>query len=202
MNCIVEIPLYTRRLLARLLRWCGNLLLCLGIACAAWFLFCVGQARYYEDQGESLMARTKTEPFQSQLPPKAKGELIGQLEIPRLGLSAIVREGDDAGTLRVAVGHVPGTAQPGQPGNVALAAHRDGLFRRLRLIHPNDDIELVTPGGACRYRVDWVRVVSPKSTDVLKADKRPTLTLITCYPVYFLGPAPDRFVVRAHQISG
>lgn len=126
--------------------------------------------------------------------------LVGLLEIPSLGISAVVKRGADARTLRRAVGLVPEGAQPGEPGNVVLAGHRDTFFRPLRDIEVNDRIRLVMPHDAYEYRVDWVRIVSPDETSVLESHGVEELTLVTCYPFAFVGPAPDRFIVRATRV--
>jgi sortase A len=134
--------------------------------------------------------------------PRAEGELIGKLEIPRLDLSAIVLEGTDAHTLRLAVGHLPGTPLPGEPGNVDLAAHRDSFFRGLNRIHQGDVLTMSTVGGASyQYRVETVAVVSPNNTSSLNSSAGPGINLITCYPFNYVGAAPKRFVVHANQIS-
>jgi len=130
----------------------------------------------------------------------AKG-IIGRLEIPRLKLSALIFEGDDSKTLRRAVGHIPSTPLPGQFGNVALTGHRDTFFRPLRNIRPSDIIVLTTLQGEYRYRVVSTRVVSPDDIAVLSHGEREILTLVTCYPFYFVGPAPARFVVRSERIG-
>ncbi|MGP0074250.1 MAG: class D sortase [Bryobacteraceae bacterium] len=127
--------------------------------------------------------------------------LIGRLEIPRLGLSAMLMEGDDPKTLRRAVGHIPGTPLPGRPGNFALSGHRDTFFRPLRNIRENDIIVVTTLTGEFRYRVVSTRVVSPDAVAVLNASQSEILTLVTCYPFYFVGPAPDRFIVRAERLA-
>lgn len=127
----------------------------------------------------------------------ATGAVVGRVEIPRVGVSAIVREGDDVKTLRRAVGHVPGTALPGEIGNAALAGHRDTFFRGLRDIRTGDHILLTTPGGNARYIVRSTRVVDPAEVSVLAPTRRSTLTLVTCYPFNYIGAAPRRFIVRA-----
>jgi sortase A len=127
--------------------------------------------------------------------------LLGRLEIPRLGLSVMVVEGDDHRTLRRAVGHVPGTALPGQDGNTALTGHRDTFFRPLRNIRPEDIITLTTLQGRYRYRVLSTQVVNPDDVSVLEASQKEILTLITCHPFYFVGAAPNRFIVRAERIQ-
>jgi sortase A len=155
--------------------------------------------------------------------PAAKG-LIGRLEIPRLGLSVMLLEGDDPKTLRRAVGHIPGTPLPGQPGNAGLSGHRDTFFRPLRNIRENDLILVTTLHGAYRYRVVSTQIVAPEDVAVLNSSTRvqgnrvdvagnhasladdrsasqaEILTLVTCYPFYFVGAAPDRFIVRAERL--
>lgn len=131
-----------------------------------------------------------------------RGSPLGRLEISRIGLAAMILEGTDAKTLRRAVGHIPGTALPGEQGNVAIAGHRDTFFRALRNIHKDDEITLTTLSGFYRYRVDSTQVVEPQDTEVLNDSADPLLTLVTCYPFYFVSRAPKRFVVRAHRIPG
>ncbi len=143
-------------------------------------------------------ARPRLEP--SSLP-TLPDDLVGRLEAPRLGLRVIVAEGVGASTLRHAVGHVPGTALPGQPGNVALAGHRDLDFRRLRAVREGDTMRLVTPAGSYEYVVESAEVVGAGRGDLLDPTPQPTLTLVTCYPFFMVGPAPQRFVVRARLLS-
>ena len=135
------------------------------------------------------------------LPDADSKGLIGRIEIQRLEVSVIVMEGVDKITLRRAVGHIPGTGLPGQPGNVGLAGHRDTFFRPLRNIHNNDIITLTTLRGEYRYRVVSTRVVAPREVSVLKPNGNEILTLVTCYPFYFVGSAPNRFIVRAERIT-
>ncbi|HEY7515498.1 MAG TPA: class D sortase, partial [Vicinamibacteria bacterium] len=115
--------------------------------------------------------------------------LVGRLEIARLGLATVVEEGVDQGTLRRAAGHLPGTAFPGETGNVVVAAHRDTFFRPLNAIRPGDSLRFVTPDGEFRYVVFALDVVEPASTDVLEAGDGHQATLITCYPFGYVGPA-------------
>lgn len=126
---------------------------------------------------------------------------LGRIKIASIGLSSIILEGIDQETLQRGVGHIPGTALPGKSGNVALAGHRDTFFRTLRKIRKDDEITVETLEGAYRYRVDFTRVVAPDETEVLNGSGDAILTLVTCYPFSFVGPAPQRFVVRAHRIS-
>lgn len=133
--------------------------------------------------------------------PPLPSSVIGRLQIPRLQLSAMVREGADGKTLHRAVGHIPGTALPGYAGNVALAGHRDTFFRALRDIKKDDTIEFETESGTYRYLVESTEIVGPRDVGVLAASHGQTLTLVTCYPFYYVGSAPKRFIVRAAQVS-
>jgi LPXTG-site transpeptidase (sortase) family protein len=126
---------------------------------------------------------------------------LGRLRMPRIGLSTMVAEGVDRRTLRRAAGRIPGTAPLGGDGNTGIAGHRDGVFRDLERAAAGDLILVETPAGTQRYRVEAVSIVHPGATEVLAADGRPTLTLVTCYPFDLLGPAPDRWVVRARRVD-
>src|SRR5580698_3929177 len=127
--------------------------------------------------------------------------VIGRLEIPRLNLSVMVREGADERTLSRAVGHIPGTALPGKLGNVGLAGHRDTFFRELRNIREDDAIEFETTHGKYRYIVKSTSIVTPRDVSVLRASGGENLTLVTCYPFYYVGSAPKRFIVHATQVT-
>jgi sortase A len=136
-------------------------------------------------------------------PPQVEqGELIGKLEIPRVGVSAVVVEGVGKKDLRRAVGHIPNTALPGeQGGNVGLAGHRDSFFRGLKDIREGDLVTLKAFDGIHRYVVESTRVVTPRQTEVLAPTGESTLTLVTCYPFYYVGPAPKRFIVTARAVT-
>ena len=134
--------------------------------------------------------------------PLKTGEIIGRVDIPRLKLSAAVAEGDDDKTLGNAVGHLPDTPLPWhRRGNVALAAHRDGLFRPLERIRLNDDVRVVTLAGEFHYRVTKTHIVDPDDVWVIAPTETPTITLITCYPFSFVGNAPRRFIVQAELVD-
>jgi sortase A len=191
--------------LERALLWTGALLL-------GWCGWTLAQARAYQGyQSWSLdrlrNGQSETDAHSAPGSSKereavpARGDLVGRLDIPRLGLSAIVLEGVDDETLRLGVGHVPGTALPGRSGNLALAAHRDTFFHPLHRIHSADQIELTTPHRTYHYRVDSVRIVGPDDAAVLRPTPRPSLTLVTCYPFHWVGNAPKRFVVRASRLE-
>ena len=123
------------------------------------------------------------------------GERIGEIAIPRLKLAVPVYEGDDEAILKRGAGHVPHTALPGQPGNVCIAAHRDKFFRALRFIKPRDEIVLDTGQGKMRFVVTSTSIVKPSDVQVLLPAPNRDLTLVTCYPFYYVGHAPKRFVV-------
>jgi sortase A len=126
--------------------------------------------------------------------------VIGRLSIPRLQFSAMVREGIDGRTLRVAVGHIPSTALPGQAGNIGLAGHRDTFFRGLKDLRPKDEIRFSTPKGNFKYQVESLAIVEPNDVAVLAPSRENVLTMVTCYPFSYIGSAPKRFVVRAKQV--
>jgi sortase A len=129
-------------------------------------------------------------------------EFSGRLTIPRLGMQMIVREGDDERTLGMAAGHIPGTAMPGQPGNVGIAGHRDTLLRGLGKIQQRDLIQFDSVDGKqFQYEVESTAIHSPKDVEVLNAGAYPELTLVTCYPFDYVGPAPKRFIVKARQLG-
>jgi sortase A len=186
-------------------RWSGNLLLLSGIAALAWCGYVLVEARLFQDQADAyleraIQARTGgTGGFIGRL---TEGEPLGRMDIPRIGMSVVVLEGIAPHTLRLGVGHVPGTALPGAPGNVALAGHRDTFFRGLRKIHKGDAIMVTTLRGSYTYVVESTKVVPPDDVAVLDRTSRPALTLVTCYPFYFVGAAPKRFIVRAYGTTG
>jgi sortase A len=130
----------------------------------------------------------------------ANGGLLGRIEIARVGLSVVVAEGVGSKTLRRAAGHIPGTALPGHDGNVGIAGHRDTFFRPLEKVRVNDVVVLTAHGIEYRYRVVFSQVVSPEDVAVLDPTGHEVLTLVTCHPFYFIGPAPNRFIVRAARV--
>jgi sortase A len=127
--------------------------------------------------------------------------VIGRIEIPALALSAPITSDFDVNSLRMGVGHIPGTAMPGGLGTVGLAGHRDSFFRPLRRIATKMEIRLVDKSGTYHYMVDSTEIVSPDSVGVLDIVARPELTLITCFPFDYVGAAPRRFIVHAHLLS-
>jgi sortase A len=122
---------------------------------------------------------------------------LAVLRIPRVGVEAPVLEGTDDWTLNRGVGHIEDTAAPGVDGNVGIAGHRDGFFRPLKDITPGDLLEVETRAGVAQYHVDRVWIVNPDDVSVLDPTPSPSVTLVTCYPFYYVGSAPQRFIVRA-----
>jgi sortase A len=189
-----------------MLRWIQRALFAVAISTLAYCGFVLEDTWVFQrEQGHQLerilAARIAFSIPPKPLPPVVKGDLIGLIKIPRLSLSVIVIEGTSARILRRAAGHIPGTAFPGQPGNVGISAHRDTFFQPLQNIRTNDVITFTTLLGEFRYRVISTKVVSPNDVAVLKAGRNEILTLVTCYPFYFVGPAPDRFIVRAERVA-
>jgi sortase A len=122
---------------------------------------------------------------------------LAVLRISKVHLEVPVLEGTDDLTLNRAVGHIAGTVHPGEDGNIGLAGHRDGFFRVLKDVGPGDSIELVTPGHTNTYVVDKIVLVRPDDMSVLQPRSVSSLTLVTCYPFYYVGSAPERYIVQA-----
>jgi len=132
--------------------------------------------------------------------PSRPGQPMGRIEIPRLHVSVMVLEGTAPKILEVAAGHIDGTALPGTRGNIGIAAHRDTFFRPLAELRQSDEILLTTSYGTFRYVVDATEIVDPSDVQVLHQTADPQLTLVTCYPFSYVGPAPKRFIVHARQL--
>jgi sortase A len=197
-----------------LLRWLERGLLLVAILCLGGWGWAWIEAKYTQDRDSQILDEARNNQAQEtdrldtfqpaanapEAPPQrqlAEGSLFGRITIPRLDVSTIVLEGVDAATLRLGAGHIPETAVPGEHGNVGIAAHRDSFFRALKDIRKNDTVRLETLEGTFRYRVDWTRIVTPDATEVLDDTGDAELTLVTCYPFYYVGSAPKRFIVRA-----
>jgi len=197
------------------LRWMSCMLLALGVTSLGYVGFILADAKAFQvyanwrlnrsiESSRASAVNAQSEPASIQADavravPPSLGSAIGRLEIDRIGVSVIIAEGTEDETLRRAVGHVTGTALPGEMGNVAIAGHRDTFFRALRNIRLNDEVTVTTPTASYKYKVDSMEVVAPSETEVLAASNESILTLVTCYPFYFVGPAPKRFIVRAHR---
>jgi sortase A len=131
-----------------------------------------------------------------------EGQLVGRIEVERVDVSTLILEGVGGKTLRRGAGHIPNTAMPvDTAGNVGIAGHRDSVFRGLKDIRKGDVVRVTTLDGTFRYKVDWTRIVTPQDTEVLAPSDEPVLTLVTCYPFYYVGSAPKRFIVRAHRLE-
>jgi len=122
---------------------------------------------------------------------------LAVLRIPAIRLEVPVWEGTDELILNRGVGRVAGTALPGEPGNLAIAGHRDGFFRGVKDLRLGDAIELETLAGTLTYRIDDLLIVDPDGVEILGPTSESTLTLVTCYPFYYVGKAPRRYIVRA-----
>ena len=131
----------------------------------------------------------------------SRAESLGIVRIPAVGLEVPLLNGIDALTLNRGVGRIPGTSLPGDFGNIGIAGHRDSYFRRLKNVTRGDIVELATLEGSALYRVDQIRITSPEDVSVLRTGSAPSLTLVTCYPFYFVGPAPKRYVVGSALIG-
>jgi sortase A len=211
------------------LRWIERALLSIGILCLGIYAYALLESRVYEfwenRKLESLAAQgagassavpaqenralaafqpdeKAPQPARPEIPAPEAGELIGRIEIPNIGVSAIIQEGVASRTLRRGAGRIPGTALPWEEGNVGIAAHRDRFFRGLKDIQKDDLVTLTTVHGTYQYRVESTEVVTPRDTHVLAETGDDTLTLVTCYPFYYVGSAPKRFIVRAQRIEG
>ena len=191
-----------RKSIRRILEWSQSALIAIAAGMLGYCGFVVADTWIFERQAIRVFDRMHLQPASLAGPGMgAMSGLVGRMEIPRLGISVAIAEGTDAFTLRRAAGHILGTALPGRSGNVGIAGHRDTLFRPLRNIRQNDVILLTTLQGEYRYRVVSTKVASPNDIAVLTPDGNEILTLVTCYPFYLVGPAPDRFIVRAQRVS-
>ena len=204
-------PRSLRRRVARLARAVEAMLWLVGastLAAAGWM---VGDAVWYQHHAASVLTeewRSAPAPVSVITPAGrpsdsiAAGTPLARLSIPRLGISAIVAEGVDREVLQHALGHVPGSARPGQNGNVALAGHRDTFFRSLGEVSRGDLIQLESAHGRDSYQVEWAAVVEPSQVVVTEDAGYPALTLVTCYPFHYIGDAPYRYVIRARRADG
>jgi sortase A len=195
-----------RRATAAVMMRAGEvLLLAIGLAAMTWFaageIYAAREqaalSRELETARKAALRITTAPAPGSPAATLATRALVGRIEVPRLRLSALAREGVDVRTLRGSVGHVPGTALPGAPGNAAFAAHRDTFFSPLAGIRTGDAVVVTTPGGVHRYTVVGTRIVKPSDVSVLRSGDRAQLTLVTCYPFDYVGSAPQRFIVQA-----
>jgi sortase A len=192
---------------SRVARWLEICLWATACLTLGYCAFLWGRAEYDQAEGKWALEHTlpgdpMTVAGPSRRPPdSAEGSLVGRIDIPRLDLSAVVFEGTSDGTLARGVGHLSGSAGPGERGNLVLAGHRDTFFRDLRDIRQGDEVNIMGPQGQFEYQVESIAVVEPDQTEVLKPGDGSTLTLITCYPFRYIGNAPERFIVRATKVD-
>ena len=183
------------RWFARCFEW---MLLGIAIGCLGTYGYETVAARQFQaEQAAAFDRASKTSAALS----VRKGGLLGMLDVPRLKLSTPVIEGDDTRTLKRSVGHLPDTPMPWEEGNSAVAGHRDGLFRPLKDVKVGDEIRFRTTRDQFRYRVTKTAIVMPDDVSVLETQQHSTLTLITCYPFYYVGAAPQRFVIHAERLA-
>ena len=187
----------------RLFQW---VFLLSGAAALGYFLFAIFDSHLYQadqeatfDELRSIGGAPGTAGKQGR--EKIDPRLVGRLIVPRLQLSVMVRDGIDHKTLRRAAGRIPGTARPGEPGNLGIAGHRDSFFRGLRNVRKNDLIRLTTLDAAYEYAVDSVKIVRPEDVSVLKSAGGSALTLVTCFPFDYVGSAPKRYIVHARLVD-
>jgi len=184
----------------RAARRVARVFLAAGLLALGYAAYIVVDAKAYQAIEQRRFERARQDAAVAPAP--VEGGAIGEIQIPRLGLTAIVVQGDSAAILQRAVGHLAATALPGESGNVVLAGHRDTFFRPLKRVRAGDAITLKTRAGDFEYRVESTAVVPPGDVQVLEATGGRTLTLITCYPFSYLGSAPERFIVRARETAG
>lgn len=193
------------------LRWVDSSLMLLGLVLVGMWLKSYSEAHAFQSAQSRAFDTAVQEADDSEIssPGISQNRIdspavppgIGRIEIPRLGISAMIDQGVDRKVLERAVGHIPSTAEPGQSGNVALAGHRDTFFSGLGAVRKNDLIRIETVEGTYSYRVAWNAVVDPRRVDLIAPTDTQSLTLVTCYPFHWIGPAPKRFVVRAMLVD-
>ena len=128
-------------------------------------------------------------------------DVLAVLDIPNLNLSVPVYASASDLDMDRGAGWIPGTARPGETGNIGIAGHRDGYFRVLKDAAVGDTLRLRTPAGLERYVVDEILIVDPVDIEVLDPTDQQMLTIVTCYPFYFVGSAPQRYIIRARQVG-
>lgn len=189
----------------RFLRWTRLLLVIAGIVAVAYVGMVLLNGNIYQktsnDKLDHQIIAAKEHAVSYSTSTAKEGDVLGRLEIPRLGLSVAILEGTTARTLLLGAGHIAGTALPGQTGNIGIAGHRDTYFRPLKDIRANDQIRLVTVTGITQYTVDWIQITAPGDGSVLNGSTDSALTLVTCYPFHYIGAAPERYVVHARRQS-
>lgn len=152
----------------------------------------------HEDHDHSDWSEARVRRYEQAI--AAPVRALGRLDVPDASVSVMLLEGTDELTLNRAIGHIEGTAQPGEAGNVGIAGHRDSFFRGLQYLEVGDDLSLTTLNGVAHYEVTKLEVVDPDAVEVLAPTDHEALTLVTCYPFYYVGAAPRRFIVHARKV--
>lgn len=158
-------------------------------------------ARQFAEQQEQSAAQQTTHASSAAAPPSSPANGLMRLVIPRINLDAIVVEGSSRRALMRGPGHLETTAYPGDEGNVVITAHRDTFFRHIYELNKDDVIQVQRNGMTYLYQVTGKKIVEPTDLAVAAPTKDARLTLITCYPTYFIGPAPERLVVFSRLLS-
>lgn len=186
-----------------MLKAISYILILAGLVAAFLGLRSIWETKQAEQEAEEAWDRTiESQPVTKR--PRVrlkKGESMARLSIERLGGEWVVVEGADRADLKKGPGHLINTALPGDKGNCVIAGHRDTQFRMLSKVEIGDDISVEQAGRTYVYQVIDHHVVSPTDTRVLGPTRTPTLTLVTCYPFYYVGPAPKRYIIRAKLVS-
>jgi sortase A len=195
-NYTIRLPLSALRVAAGVCVWLGVFAMAIAGGTIAYASIYQQYQSWSFDQ-RTAAATPVTTAFLEPAVSLHDGDVVGRLEVPRIGLSVMVFQGVGAKILIVGAGHVPDSPLPGAEGNVSIAAHRDTFFRTLKGILHGDSIRLTTARRAYEYVVDSTEIVGPEDVRVMESHGHPELTLITCYPFYFIGAAPQRFVVHA-----
>jgi sortase A len=174
--------------------WLSRLLVLAGLALVGYVAAKKLEATWAQRWAAQRLDRTADE---AEAPALRPGDPVARLTVPSLALDVMALEGVDEATLDRGAGHFPGSALPGEPGNASFAGHRDTFFRALGRVEQGTEIHLETSRGAHVYQVTETRVVGPDAVEVVASLPGSHLTLVTCYPFDWVGPAPRRFVVRA-----
>lgn len=187
--------------------WLSTLAIVLGVALLLWAGFEVLERRATQRQARGQLeaplppVEEPTVVPSQPAPRPAPGSVVARILIEEAEVDAVALEGIDDKTLKRAVGHFPGTALPGEAGNASFAAHRDSFFRGLRDVKVGQEVKVETADAIHTYRIEETRVVEPTQVDVIDPRGGRHLTLITCYPFDYVGPAPQRFVVHGRWLE-
>jgi sortase A len=185
--------MHTKSITAYIRRWWSLALVCLGLVLCGYAAYNYSWMR----SQQRVLARQWQERGTSVLSPARISDGLARIQIPKIGLDAVIVEGTTHRALLRGPGHVLNSSLPGEPGNTVIAAHRDTFFRRLAELDPGDSVYLDEGSTQYRYVVDRATIVDPNDASVLKSSSDSRLTLITCYPIRYVGPAPKRLVVTA-----